>query len=41
MANKRLQERRAGFKRKGPRGRDEDYDAMRENLGDGEVERQR
>lgn len=41
MANRRLQERRTGFKRKGPRGRAEDYNAVREGLRDGEVERQR
>ena len=40
MANRRLQERRAGLKRKGPRGRAEDYNAMRESLRDGEAERQ-
>lgn len=41
MANRRLQERRAGFKRKGPRGRADDYNAIRECLRDGEAERQR
>ena len=40
MANRRLQERRAGLKRKGPRGRAEDCNAMRESLKDGEAERQ-
>ena len=41
MANKRLGERRTGFKRKGHCRRAEDYDAMREGLRDEEAERQR
>jgi len=40
MANRRLQEQRAGFKKKGPCGRAEDYDAITEGLRDGEVEKQ-
>jgi len=41
MANKRLGERCAGFKRKGPCGRVEDYNAVRDGLRDGDAERQR
>lgn len=41
MGNRRGALRRVGVKRKGPRARAEDYDAMREGLRDGETERQR
>jgi len=39
MVNRRLQER-ARFKKKGPCGRVEDYDAMKEDLKDWEADRQ-
>ncbi len=41
MGNVRAAQQRAGVKRKGPRARVEDYNAMRERLRDGEVHRQR
>ena len=41
MGNARAAQERAGVKRKGPRARVEEYNAMRERLREGEAERQR
>lgn len=41
MGNARAAQNRAGVKRKGPRARVEEYNAMRERLREGEAERQR